>query len=57
MNQFHQKMTVKALDNLAQLTEWEHDFVNSIAEIPEERDLTEKQAHVLNKIVQKIEFG
>lgn len=53
MNGFQKKIVLKALDNEDLLTEWELEFVNSLAE-REERDLSGKQNEILNRISGKL---
>lgn len=53
MDQFLEKQIARCLDAEDKLTEWEYDFLNSIAG---RNSLTEKQKEVLNRIVHKIEF-
>lgn len=55
MNRVQQKFVIDALEQPEVLTEWEFDFINSLAEIPEEQPLTEKQNAVLNRIQKKLE--
>ena len=42
-----------ALDQPEVLSDWEYDFINSIAELEPEDELSEKQNRVLNRISQK----
>lgn len=53
MNGFQKKIVLKALDNDDLLTEWELEFVNSLAE-REEKDLSDKQNEILNRISGKL---
>lgn len=53
MNGFQKKVVLKALENEDLLTEWELDFVNSLAD-REGRDLSEKQNEILNRISGKL---
>lgn len=55
MNRVQQKFVNDALDQPEKLTDWEYDFINSIAEIPEDRELTEKQNAILNRIQRKLD--
>lgn len=53
-NRIQRKFIIDALDNQELLTEWEIDFINSIADKKDHEELTEKQNAVLNRISQKI---
>lgn len=57
MNTFHDKCAARAMDNLELLDDYENDFINKIAGYPEEQKLTKPQAHLLNRIIRKIDFG
>ena len=35
------------------MTAWEFDYVNSLADLPEDKELTERQNEVLNRISSK----
>ena len=57
MNGFQSKRVIEAMDNEDKLTEWEVDFVNSLADQDErhpDKPLSEKQNEILNQISQKI---
>lgn len=54
MNGFQKKLILAALDAEDVLTEWEWDFINSIAELDDEECLTTKQNSVLNRISEKV---
>lgn len=43
-----------ALDQTEDLTEWEVDFINSLADLPPEYLLSEKQEEVLDRINDKL---
>lgn len=53
MNGIQKKFIKDALDEPRHLTEWEYDFVNSLAGLDDDRDLTDKQNSILNRISQK----
>lgn len=53
-NRIQRKFIIDALDNQELLTEWEIDYINSIADKEDHEELTEKQNAVLNRISQKI---
>lgn len=52
-NKFQIKLIKDALDNPEQLTEWEYDFINSLAEKDDDYKLSEKQNTILNRIGEK----
>ena len=54
MNRVQKKFVLDALDNEEALSEWEHGFVQSLADLPDDRDLSAKQNEILNRISQKI---
>lgn len=54
MNSFQKSVIIKALDNDDALTEWEAEFVSSLADLPEDRQLSDKQNEILNRIQQKL---
>jgi len=53
MNGYQKKRVLGALECEDTLTEWEWDFIQSLADLPDDRELTEKQNEVLNRISQK----
>lgn len=53
MNGFQIKQIKRAIDQPEVLTEWEYDFINSLAEI-EHKELTDKQNSILNRISEKL---
>lgn len=54
MNGYQIKRIAEALDHENLLTEWEWDFINSLADLDESKELTAKQNEVLNRISQKM---
>ncbi len=54
MNKVQAAFIIEALDNEDKLTDWEWDFVYSLADLPEEKELSDKQNEVLNRIHNKI---
>lgn len=56
-NKIQTKFIVDALDSDHLLSEWEIEFINNLAEYPEDRPLTDKQNEILNRISQKINRG
>lgn len=53
MNKVQVKFLEEALDNEEHLTEWEAGFINNLVG-KEDRDLSEKQNEVLNRIQKKL---
>jgi len=53
MNNIQKRFNNDAIEDPEPLTEWEYDFIQSIAEKNAESELTEKQNHILNRISQK----
>ena len=54
MNGFQKKQVLRALDAPEKLTDWEYDFVNSLADRDESRPLSDKQNSILNRIAEKV---
>jgi len=54
MNGWQKKQINRALDQLENLTDWEHDRMLEWADYPESRSLTEKQNDILNRIAEKL---
>jgi len=50
MDNFWSKQILKALDNPDQLTEWEHGFVDSLADKEDGYTLSSKQKEILLRI-------
>ncbi len=57
MNGFQKKIVLRALDELEQLSEWEGEFINSLADRDDDYVVSEKQNKILNRIQQKLDFG
>lgn len=57
MTNFQKKIILRALDNLDELSEWEAEFIDSLAGNEDDYVLSEKQNSVLNRIQQKLDFG
>ncbi len=55
VNRVQQRFVKDAIDQPEKLTDWEYDFINSLAEIPDDRELTEKQNAILNRIQRKLD--
>lgn len=53
MNRIQKKFLMDALEDPEPLTEWECEFVDSLAKRGDDYELTEKQNHILNRISQK----
>tara|TARA_Y100000310_G_C20654292_1_gene801197 strand:- start:684 stop:851 length:168 start_codon:yes stop_codon:yes gene_type:complete len=54
MNGFQIKQIKRAMDAPEKLTDWEYDFISSISGLDEERELSEKQNKILNRIAEKV---
>lgn len=54
MNGMQKKFVLDALDSEDKLSDWEWDFINSLADLPDDKELTERQNSVLNRISQTI---
>lgn len=57
MNRVQRRFVLDALDSQEDLTEWEIEFINSLADLDKERPdacLSEKQNEILNRIQRKI---
>ena len=55
MNRVQQRFILDALEQDDKLSEWEFDFINSLADRPEEYQLSEKQNEILNRIQRKLD--
>ena len=53
-NRVQRKFILDALDQPEKLSDWENEFINSLAEKGENYELSEKQNAVLNRISQKL---
>jgi len=53
MTRVQKKFIKDALDEPDKLTEWECDFIQSLADKDDDFKLSEKQNHILNRISQK----
>ena len=54
MNRVQHRFILDALENPEKLTSWEWDFINDLAEKPDEYELSEKQNETLNRIQKKV---
>lgn len=54
MNRVQTHFVKDALDNEDELTSWEWDFINSLADKDDDYELSEKQNEILNRIQRKI---
>ncbi len=54
MNNYQLKRIAEALEHDNLLTAWECDFIESLSNLDESQELTEKQNHTLNKISEKM---
>lgn len=50
MNRIQQKIIKDALEYPDKLSEWEYEFVNSLADKPNDYELTDKQNTILNRV-------
>ncbi len=55
MSPEQKRVVMEAMDQPENLTEWEYDFINSLADLQEGRVLTVKQAEVLSRIELKLD--
>lgn len=55
MNGFQKSVVISALDQDDKLSDWDTDFINDMAERPDDFELSEKQNHQLNRIAQKLD--
>lgn len=53
MNRIQIKFIKDAIEDPSELSEWEYDFIDSLAGKEESYELSEKQNHILNRISQK----
>lgn len=53
MNTYQTKRVLAALDCEDKLTAWEWDFINNLADHFDDRDLTDRQNEILNRIAEK----
>lgn len=53
MNKFQIKLIKDALEDPSELSTFEYDFINSLAEKDDDFELSEKQNHILNRIGEK----
>lgn len=56
-NKMQIKFIKDAMDSEHMLSDWESEFINSLAEIDDEKPLSEKQNSILNRIITKINRG
>ncbi len=54
MNGYQKKRIIEALDNLEHLSDWENDFMLSIANKGDDDELSEKQNSIINRIGEKL---
>ena len=57
MNKLYKRMILDGLENEEMLTEWEVEFINNLAEKPDDYEFSEKQKEVLKRIEHKIASG
>jgi hypothetical protein len=54
MNRFQIKVITDAMDQPENLTDWECDFIDDLAEKGEDYELSDKQNAIINRIGQKL---
>jgi len=54
MNRVQIQIIKEALDSPELLSEWEHEFIDSLADKPDNYELSEKQNSILNRIGSKM---
>jgi len=52
-DEYQKNRILAAMDCESDLTQWEWDFINSLADKEDDNKLSEKQTHILNRISQK----
>lgn len=57
MTGFQKKIILRAMDNERYLTEWECEFIDNLSKKDDEYKITPKQNEVLNRILNKLDFG
>ena len=55
MNRVQRKFILGALDQEYNLTEWEDEFINSLADRDDDYELSERQNEILNRIQRKLD--
>jgi len=53
MNRYQMKRILAAMDCEDELTSWEWDFINSLADQDEDYELSKRQNELLNRIAEK----
>ncbi len=56
-NKLQIKFIKDAMDAEHLLTEWEAEFINNIADLEDDKDLSQRQNTVLNRIITKVNRG
>lgn len=54
MNKIQARFIKDAMEYEDHLSEWESQFINSLAEKPDDYELTDKQNDILNRIADKV---
>lgn len=54
MNRVQKQIIKDALDSPEELSDWEYDFINNIADNDDDYELSEKQNHIVNRIGSKL---
>lgn len=55
MNRVQKRFVKDAMDQPEKLSDWENQFINDLADKPEEYELSEKQNASLNRIQSKLD--
>lgn len=55
MNRVQRQFVKDALDQPEKLSEWEWDFINSLAEYDDDKPLSPRQNDILNRIQRKLD--
>ena len=53
MNRIQKRFIKDAIDDPEPLSDWEQEFIDSLAQKDDDYELSEKQNHILNRISQK----
>jgi len=53
MNKIQTKFVIDAIEDPSKLTDWEYDFINTLADRDEDYELSPKENKILNIISQK----
>ena len=56
MNRVQQKIINQALEEDDKLTDWEYDFINTLADRDDSYTLSDKENEILNRIHGKLDY-